>query len=178
MGLTIHYQLQCDTRSTKKTRDLVARLRARALDLPLEQVDDIIELTGPACQYQQYERDHPSRWLLIQAGQFVADPVHEGCSYSVTPLHVIAFSTWPGKGCEEANFGFCRYPGLIKVEDPYVRGRTRSIRTRLSGWCWGPFARLNTRAIPNAGGYAISSAVIWRSLPCLTMPGRLAFWTT
>ena len=47
-------------------------------------------------------------WLLIQAGQYVNDPRDEG--YRVAPTHVIAFSTWPGQGCEEANFGLCRYP--------------------------------------------------------------------
>jgi len=152
VGLTIHYNLRSSARSPKTARELLARLRSRALDLPFEQVEDIIELSGPACDYQQYGQDHPNRWLLIQAGQSVDDPVHEGCSYRVTPSHLIAFSTWPGKGCEEANFGLCRYPGLIKVEDPYVHGRNRSIRTRLSGWCWGSFCKTQYASNSECGG--------------------------
>lgn len=152
MGLTIHYHLRSSVRSPKKARELVARLRSRALDLPFEKVDDLIELSGPACDYQQHGRDDPNRWLLIQAGQLVEDPLHEGCSYNVAPSHVIAFSTWPGQGCEEANFGLCHYPGLFKVEDPYVQGRGRNIRTRLSGWCWGSFCKTQYASNPQCGG--------------------------
>ena len=65
MGLTIHAHLQSSTRSLKKARELVARLRGRALDLPFERVDDVITLSGPACDFNQYGREHPNRWLLI-----------------------------------------------------------------------------------------------------------------
>ena len=75
MGLTIHYQLQSDTRSIQKARELVARLRSRALDLPFEKVEELIELTGSECDYQQYEQEHPYRWLLIQAQEHVDHPL-------------------------------------------------------------------------------------------------------
>ncbi len=152
MGLTIHYYLRSSARSLKTARELVARLRSRALDLPFERVDDVIELSGPACNYQQYGQDHPNRWLLIQAGQFVADPVYEGLSYSVAPSYVIAFSTWPGQGCEEANYGLCRYPGFIDADDPYAQGRSRKIRTRLSGWSWGSFCKTEYASNSECGG--------------------------
>jgi hypothetical protein len=61
MGLTIHYNLRSSTRSRKKARELLARLRGRALDLPFERVDEIIELSGEACDYQRYDRDQPNR---------------------------------------------------------------------------------------------------------------------
>ncbi len=151
MGLTIHYQLQCNTRSPKKARESVARLRSRALDLPFEQVHDIIELSGAACHYQQYDRGHPSRWLLIQAGHPVEDPHYQGLSYDVPPQHVIAFSTWPGQGCEEANLGLCRYPAAIEVELPRS-GRKRRIPTRLRGWHWGSFCKTEYASSPKCGG--------------------------
>ena len=151
MGLTIHYHLRSSARSPKTARELVARLRSRALDLPFEQVDDIIELSGSECHYQQYDRDHPSRWLLIQAGQFVEDPQYQGRSYDVPPQHVIAFSTWPGQGCEEANFGLCRYPAAIEVELPRC-GRKRRIPTRLHGWHWGSFCKTQYASNPECGG--------------------------
>ena len=152
MGLTIHYNLRSSTRSPKKARELVARLRGRALDLPFERVDDIIELSGPACDYQQYDQDHPNRWLLIQAGQFVDDPRHKEYSYTVTPNHVIAFSTWPGRGCEEANFGLCRYPAFVEVDDPVRDWVKRKIRTRLGGWYWGSFCKTQYASNPECGG--------------------------
>ena len=152
MGLTIHYNLRSNTRSPKQARELVARLRGRALDLPFERADEIIELTGPACNYQQYDRDHPNRWLLIQAGQYVDDPKHEGYSYGVTPSHIIAFSAWPGQGCEEANFGLCHYPGTIEVQDPIHRGQKRKIRTGLTGWRWGSFCKTQYSSNAECGG--------------------------
>ena len=68
MGLTIHYSLQSGTRSPKKAREQVAWLRGRALDLPFEQVGDIVELTGAECDFDALDQDDPNRWLLIQAG--------------------------------------------------------------------------------------------------------------
>ena len=154
MGLTIHYSLCSSTRSPNKARKLLSRLRGWALDLPFERVDDLIELSGPECDYQQYDQEHPNRWLLIQAGQHVDDPRRKGYSYRATPIHVIAFSTWPGKGCEEANFGLCRYPAAIEVNDPVQRWQRRKIRTGLGGWCWGSFCKTQYASNPNCGGVA------------------------
>ena len=158
MGLTIHYNLRSSTRSPQKARDLVARLRGRALDLPFERVDDIIELSGPACDFNQYNREHPSRWLLIQAGQYIDDPKREGYSYNVNPTHVVAFSTWPGQGCEEANFGLCRYPALIDSGAILLRPRARrNIRTGLGAWTWGSFCKTQYASNPQCGGESTTS---------------------
>jgi hypothetical protein len=154
MGLTIHYNLRSNTRSPKKARELVARLRSRALDLPFERVDDIIEVSGQACDFYQYDRDHPNRWLLIQAGERVADPDYDGHSHSITPTHVIAFSTWPGHGCEEANVGLCRYPAFLEVSNPIRPGLKRKISTGLGGWCWGSFCKTQYSSNPKCGGVA------------------------
>ena len=151
MGLTVHYNLRSSTRSPKQARELVARLRGRAMDLPFERVDEVIELHGPECDYQRYDREHPARWLLIQAGQFVDDPHYQGYSYGVTPLDVIAFSTWPGKGCEEANFGLCRYPATIEVDSP-KGGRKRRVPTALHGWSWGSFCKTQYASNSECGG--------------------------
>ena len=153
MGLTIHYHLRSGTRSSNAARELVARLRSRAMDLPFERVDEILELSGPQCDYRQYDQDHPSRWLLIQAGEHVKDPQHDGYSYNVAPSQVIAFSTWPGKGCEEANFGLCRYPATIEV-DSRQSGQRRQVRTRLRGWSWGSFCKTQYASNPECGGVA------------------------
>jgi hypothetical protein len=152
MGLTIHYNLRSSTRSPKKARELIARLRGRALDLPFERVDDIIELSGSACNCEQYDREHPNRWLLIQAGQYVDDPRDNRYSYSVTPTNIIAFSTWPGQGCEAANFGLCRYPGFIEVNNPELGRQTRKIATRLGGWRWASFCKTQYASNPDCGG--------------------------
>ena len=151
MGLTIHYGLESNTRSINKVRELIGRLRSRALDLPFEKVGEIIELRGFQCDFEQCADDDPNRWLLIQAGGYVDEGRY---SYGVSPVHLIAFDTWPGKGCEPANFGLCRYPARIGVPDPFNRNRTKVLRTGLAGWRWSSFCKTQYASNPECGGVA------------------------
>jgi len=161
MGLTIHYSLRSKTRSPKKAREQVAWLRGRALDLPFESVGDIVELSHLECDYETLDQNDPNRWLLIQAGQYVDRKVRGGGtrSYSVAPTHVIAFEARPGPGCEPANFGLCRYPTVLEIEEKerYVYGKgfvtpRRRIRTRLTGWHWSSFCKTQYASSPECGG--------------------------
>jgi len=154
MGLTLHYSLKSNTRSPKKARELVAYLRGRALDLPFEQVEDIVELTGEDCDLDRRGRDDPHCWLLIQAGQYVDRPAPGGGtnSYRVVPKHLIAFETFPGDGCEPANFGLCRYPAQIEAPDPYRRDRRKNHRTGLTGWRWSSFCKTQYASNRECGG--------------------------
>lgn len=153
MGLTVHYSFLATPSGPQQARDLVTRLRARAMDLPFERVSDVIELEGPACDYQQYDRAQPNRWLLIQAGQYVDNPRVARISYTVAPVHLIAFSTWPGAGCEEANFGLCRYPTFMEISDARHRRPRRKIGTGLgSGWRWSSFCKTQYASNPDCGG--------------------------
>jgi hypothetical protein len=92
-------------------------------------------------------KDNPWFWALIQAqGNVTVKP--DGtrlkknerstigtCWISVKPIEAILFRTWPGEGCEEANFGLCRYPKRIAYNG-------RMIATRLgTGWHWGSFCK-------------------------------------
>ena len=110
----------------------------------------------------------PCGGCSIQAGQYVErDDVH----YGVKPKHVVAFSTWPGEGCEEANFGLCLYPGVLKIADPRT-GHDRRLRTGLTGWCWSSFCKTQY-ARPGTAG-ATSFAAISASSGCSTMPSSSA----
>jgi len=153
MELTIHWSFRSKTRSPKQAREKIAHLRGRALDLPFEQVEDIVELTGPQCDFENCEQDDPNRWLLIQAGRYVEQPLREeSYSYNVAPDHVIAFETLPGDGCEAANFGLCKYPAHIEVDDPVRPGQRQRIRTGLSGWSWSSFCKTQYASNPECGG--------------------------
>ena len=160
MGLTIHYSLQSHARSPKKAREPIAWLRGKALDLPLEQVGDIIELAGDDCDYESRNSDDPHRWMLIQAGQYIERSVAGGTySYHVSPSHVIAFETLPGPGCEPANFGLCRYPAFIEIdgEEQYIAGEglrrpKRRLSTGLTGWRWQSFCKTQYASNPECGG--------------------------
>ncbi len=149
MGLTIHYRLRSGACTPAAARQLVEQLRQRALDLPFQQVGPLVELTGDACNFDKRPRDDPHRWRLIQARESVVrGPYH----YDVRPRHVIAFETQPGDGCEQANFGLCRYPAVIIIQ----HGTTPSMRlnTGLSGWCWGSFCKTQYASNPDCGGVA------------------------
>jgi len=150
MGLTIHYRLQSHTRSAKKARQLVEQLRQKTLDLPFKEVSEVIDVSGDEADFNKSDRDHPTRWLLIQAESHV--PQGNVC-YPVKPKRVIAFSTWPGEGSEQANFGLAIYPGFIEVEDmsrwPYQK---RRIRTGLAPWSWGSFCKTQYASNPDCGG--------------------------
>lgn len=149
MGLTIHYELKSSTRSVKQARQLIDQLRQRALSLPFQEVGELVELTGNACDYQKCAGDDPHRWLLIQAtGNVRRDPY----SYSVPPRHVLAFSTLPGDGCEQANFGLCLYPASIEVENHEWPFGQRKVRTGLGGWSWSSFCKTQYASNPDCGG--------------------------
>jgi len=142
MGLTIHYSLQSNTQSAKHARELVEQLRQRALDLPFQEVGEIVELQGEQCDYQKHDRYDPRRWLLVQAGQYI-----ERGNYHipVSPSHVISFTTLPGEGTEQANLGLCKYPATIEVNG-------RRVRTNLKGWRWSSFCKTQYASNPAHGG--------------------------
>lgn len=146
MGLTIHYRLQSDTPDIGKVQELVRQLRQRALDLPFKEVGDLLELDGAQADSDQVAKDDPYRWLLIQAGGWVEQG---NAHYRFPPTHLIAFSTWPGEGCEQANFGLCLYPRQIEIRD---RGRNRRLRTERKGWSWGSFCKTEYASSATCGG--------------------------
>ncbi len=150
MGLTIHYQLQNKTRSPKRVRDLLAKLRGRALELPFAEVGEIVEAEQPDCDFERCDRDDPNRSLFIDAVRHVVDG---HCSYRVAPTHVIAFESLPGEGSEWASFGLCRYPATIEVCDRW-QGGTRRLATKLGGWSWSSFCKTEYASRPERGGVA------------------------
>lgn len=147
MGLTIHYRLRTPLTAPGDIRDLLDTLRSYARELPFKEVSELIEFKGKDADYQESNRDDPHRWFKIQAGEFVE---HDGGHYTVNPTHIIGFSTWPGEGCESANFGFSRFPPSMDV--PTTLGRSRTIRTGLTGWRWRSFCKTQYASDPNCGG--------------------------
>ena len=67
MGLTIHYSLQSDTRSERKARSLVEQLRQRAMDLPFENVGEIVEAKGGRVRLRHRDRGR-SATVATRAG--------------------------------------------------------------------------------------------------------------
>ena len=149
MGLTIHYRLQTHLTDPREVHNLVESLRQFARDLPLKEVSELLEFTDKDADYEQDSRDDEHRWFKIQAAQYVE---LERSHVSVKPAHIIGFSTWPGEGCEPANFGFCRYPKSIEVAA--AAGRKRRLPTGLEGWRWGSFCKTQYASDAKLGGTA------------------------
>ena len=121
------------------------------MDLPFANVGEVVELKGDECDYNRRPVDDPLRWLLIQAGASVVSPKYpDSIDYTVPPKHLIAFETYPGEGCEPAQFGLCRYPATIESENEF--DSYRRIRTNLSGWRWHSFCKTQYASNPDCGG--------------------------
>lgn len=149
MGLTIHYDLTSRTRSPEKAKGLVEKMRQLALDLPVEEVSDIITLEGEQrdVELQRGKVDEPLFWLLIQSSQHVKCPWNPNVSRNVNPTRLIAFNIFPGPGSEPANIGLCQYRKEIEWED-------RKVRTGLGGWHWSSFCKTQYASNPQCGGVA------------------------
>lgn len=151
MGLTIHYSLKAqggDARAHK----LIQALYQSAQELPFRQLGQVVDMSRGQCDFQNRIQDDALRWLLVQAAESV-ESKPEGrrrdqrytSAYTVPPVRVIAFDTWPGEGCEPANFGLCQYPATIDTD----RG---PLKTRLSGWHWRSFCKTQYASDPKCGG--------------------------
>jgi hypothetical protein len=144
MGLTIHYKLRSDANSLKQARQVVKQLRQAALDLPMAEVGEIVEIEGADCDFRSTTGDGGLRWLLIQARRMI----QIGERYDlVTPTRAVAFSAWPGEECEVANFGLAIYPETAETEEG-------TQATGLSGWSWESFCKTQYASNPDAGGVA------------------------
>ncbi len=124
MGLTIHYELKASFPRIDDIRTLVDSLRQVAGELPFKEVGDLVELTGANCDFEQINQDDELRWLKIQAEGHVQNGERY---FRVKPSHLIAFSTWPGEGCEGANFGLCKYPTFVDISGGSGHGRNHLV---------------------------------------------------
>ena len=115
-----------------------------ALDLPFKEVGELREFKGEEADYQKADKEDPDLWFKVQAGSYT------DTGNRIEPQHILGFSTWPGEGCEAANFGFCRYPATIKV--PAGRDQRKKQRTNLSGWSWNSFCKTQYASSPECGG--------------------------
>jgi len=82
MGLTIQYTLISKHEHAEEVVQTVRKMRQLALDLPFEQVGEIVNLTGGQCDTEARrkelqngdEKNESLFWLMIQAGKHVQCP--------------------------------------------------------------------------------------------------------
>lgn len=144
MGLTIHYEFRLNTLLLKDVRKVLKELREHALTLPFKEVSEIVEFTDDECDHDFHgDNGNKYRWLKVQSQQYVTEG---SVSHDILPKHIIAFSTWPGEGCEEANFGLCLYPETIERKE-------RKITTNIGrGFYWKSFCKTQYASSSDCGG--------------------------
>lgn len=142
MGLTIHYSLQLKGGNQSQARQLVEQLRQKALDVPFKEVGEILELEGDGANFEKLGRHDPNLWLLLQACQYVEQGER---MLRLIPDQVIAFSTMPADGSEQANFGLAAYPKPIEAGDS-------DAPTDLGDWWWSSFCKTQYASNPKVGG--------------------------
>jgi hypothetical protein len=139
MGLTIHYTMTASLPDRQQVAKVVHAMHRFALDLPFQQVSDVVELGGE----EAGRAEAVEAWLRIQGTESVA-----GCF--VEPLDGVGFATLPGPGCESANFAFCTYPAFTQPNAK--RARKKTVPTGLEGWRWSSFCKTQYASDPRHGG--------------------------
>lgn len=138
MGLTVHWRFK-HKGSEQQVRDILCQLHSKAMDLPFQEVGEVVSFTGKNCNYDRcgpdcnYDgKDDPYRWLKIQASEYVDISKH--MSRRIVPTKIIGFEAYPGPGCEPMNIFMAKYPSTI-IADGVKH------RTKLSGWTGGSFCK-------------------------------------
>ena len=92
MGLTIHYTLKSKLDDAEQIKQTVHQMRQLALDLPFEEVGEIVDLKGEQCNTEARraelqngnEKNESLFWLMIQAGKHVQCPWNKRISRTST----------------------------------------------------------------------------------------------
>lgn len=122
----------------------------------------MVSLKDAACHFDRSKRsDSPNSWMLCQAGasvlckktgeryKVVDNWDDANCSMTVSPKRLIAFSTWPGEGCEEMNIGLCQFPKTFT----HPNGQRLPVK-QSKQWSWHSFCKTQYANNPAAGGLA------------------------
>lgn len=144
MGLTIHYGFSAGAVSAEQARGYVESLRQRALDLPFQEVSEIVELAGEECKHQPGGGD-PNAWLQLQGSTRVE--IDDRYSTRVSALQIVAFTAFPGEGCESAEVGLAVYPETVTF-----RGEVIVVDQAAQGWSWSGFCKTQYASDPRYGG--------------------------
>ncbi len=137
MGLCINWTLR--TPENASPESVTASLRGwreACLDLPFDEVTELVHFQEAEIVRRLEDRPDPLRWLLVQASASV--PINpasrdEG-SVSVDPIEVVGFTAYAGEECEPMNCFLARYPEQARV-GPY------RVRPEIKGWRGSSFAK-------------------------------------
>ncbi|MCT7975266.1 hypothetical protein [Laspinema olomoucense] len=136
MGLTISYDFNLGINSIELAREKIHALHQAAVNLPFEKVSEVVELVGEECQYQRNKPEDIHRFLKLEAARGIE---YENAYFFVDAVQLIAFTVWPGQGCECANFGLALFPETTEVK--LRKPEPGAGRQEIKPWGWEDFQR-------------------------------------
>lgn len=127
MGLTVHFDLSTRKRNV---RPLIEQMRQIALDLPFEEVLDIVHLKGDECIFNRADENDENGWMKIQRMQYVKCPWNSNKSFGIDAKEIVGFTILVGPGCEPIEIGLATYPKTVEVT--YVPWKDKKFNRKYS----------------------------------------------
>lgn len=149
MGLSLGYEIRA-TVSIDYARHLVQQMHEAALELPFDEVDDVLEWHAGE---DSDEGDEAAVSLMQMLGsQYGKKRMADGEDrwINIPPKHVIAFSITPADGSETAVFGLAAHPPVVEFT---YREETHLIETGLTGqYSWTQACKTQYAGLQQHGG--------------------------
>ena len=155
MGLTVHYSFESEINSVKAIKDLIGKIRQRAMDLPFHSVTEMFDLKGDACDLEKNRDNAEMRWTLIGCQEHISlkKSGNSETFTSISPKRIIGFTVSVGDGSEPLNFVFATYPKTIRY--PQLKSfpwETKTYRVGRPAWSGRGFCKTQYASDPACGG--------------------------
>jgi hypothetical protein len=134
MGLTIHYKFSLNNATINEAREKIVALRNLALQLPFQRVNQLVEIQGDDCYFDEDNIDDPHAFVKIRALKPIEIAI-DSFSWE-NPTYIIGFNSLLGEGAEPAIFGLATYSSVTDVND----------------WSWVSFCKTQYASNPEYGG--------------------------
>ncbi|MDJ0734580.1 MAG: hypothetical protein QNJ47_11035 [Nostocaceae cyanobacterium] len=134
MGLTIHYKFSLNNATIVQARQKIIALRNLALQLPFKRVDELVEIAGDACVFEDENINDPHAFIKIRALKPIK--IASDTFSWKNPTYIIGFDSLPGEGSESSIFGLATHSEIKDIND----------------WSWTGFCKTQYASNPEYGG--------------------------
>ena len=200
MGLTIHYDFETNKKTTDKQaerimNDLWQFANTLKQTGALEEVSELFYINKEDIEYIRglsYEErnKHPLGWAAIQCTERLRKKVSVGKNSlgkhiykdvykEIYPEEGWLFTTWPGEGSEEANFGLMRYPTEVTLTEGIYDHRVAQpldslvVKTGFKHWSWSSFCKTQYASTVGLAHFAKCHIAVCTLLDHIYMNDRL-----
>jgi hypothetical protein len=128
MGLSISYHLSLKSASVAEVRAKVTALRNHALNLPFQEVNELVELQGEECSLNSDQHPDPQITLKLRAAKPAETRIdaNDPNSWWDSANYLIGFDAWPGEGSVYASIGLGTHEQIQEVNNWEWRGSCKT----------------------------------------------------